>query len=91
MKIENSTRPPLESLACVASECELYGQAGQNNLIVRKVYGVERLRYLRCRRRGREFSERKGTALWNTKVGEAQTVAVAAHLSEGCSQKARRA
>jgi IS1 family transposase len=54
---------------------------------VRKVYGVDQLRYLRCRRCGREFSERKGTALWNTKVGEAQAVAVAAHLSEGCSQE----
>jgi hypothetical protein len=60
----------------------LYGQAGQSNLIVRKVYGVDRLRYLRCRRCGRAFSERKGTAWWNTKVGEAQAVAVAAHLSE---------
>lgn len=66
-------------------ECELYGQAGRNNLTVRKVYGADQLRYLRCRHCGHEFSERKGTALWNTKVCEAQAVAVAAHLSEGCS------
>jgi IS1 family transposase/transposase-like protein len=86
MKTEKTTRPPLESLACVAPECELYGQAGRGNLAVRKVYGVDQLRYLRCRRCGREFSERKGTALWNTKVREAKAVAVAEHLSEGCSQ-----
>jgi hypothetical protein len=53
---------------------------------VRKVYGADQIRYLRCRRCGCEFSERKGTALWNTKVSEAKAVAVAEHLSEGCSQ-----
>jgi transposase-like protein/IS1 family transposase len=63
----------------------LYGQPGRNNLTVRKVYGADQIRYLRCSHCGREFSERKGTALWNTKVREAQAVAVAAHLSEGCS------
>jgi transposase-like protein/IS1 family transposase len=80
------TRPPIESLACVEPECDLYGQVGQDNLTVRKVYGADQIRYLRCRRCGCEFSERKGTALWNTKVSEAKAVAVAEHLSEGCSQ-----
>jgi len=41
-----STRPPIESLACVESECDLYGQAGQGNLTVRKVYGKDEIRYL---------------------------------------------
>jgi len=65
--------------------CELYGQAGQQNLTVRKVYGKEQIRYLRCQACGTEFSERKQTALWNTKVCEAKAVAVAEHLAEGCS------
>jgi transposase-like protein len=81
------TRPPIESLACVEPECDLYGQPGQGNLTVRKVYSADQIRYLRCRRCGGEFSERKGTALWNTKVREAKAVAVAEHLSEGCSQE----
>jgi IS1 family transposase len=81
-----STRPPIESLACVEPDCDLYGQPGQGNLTVRKVYGRDKLRYLRCNRCRGEFSERKGTALWNTKVCEAKAVSVAAHLSEGCSQ-----
>lgn len=79
------TRPPLDSLACVNAQCELYGQAGQRNLIVRKVYGSDQLRYLRCRRCREEFSERKGTALWNSKKPEATAVAIAAQLSEGSS------
>ncbi|MCB0141750.1 MAG: hypothetical protein KDE50_17725 [Caldilineaceae bacterium] len=78
------TRPPLESLACVKPDCELYGEAGQGNLTERKTYGKDRIRYLRCGRCGSEFSERKGTALWNTKVREDKAVSVAEYLSEGC-------
>lgn len=81
------TRSPLDSLACVNARCELYGQAGQGNLTVRKVYGADRIRYLRCRVCRAEFSERKQTALWNTKVREVKAVAVGEHLAEGCSLK----
>jgi IS1 family transposase/transposase-like protein len=80
-------RPPLETLACITEGCELRGQPGQGNLTVRKVYGKDQIRYLRCRACGAEFSERKKTALWNTKVAEQQAVAVAEHLAEGCSLK----
>jgi IS1 family transposase/transposase-like protein len=66
----------------------LYGQKGQGNLTVRKTYGKDEIRFLRCQCCGTEFSERKGTALWNTKVSEARAVAVAEHLAEGCSLKA---
>jgi IS1 family transposase len=55
--------------------------------MVRKVYGKDKIRFLRCRCCGSEFSERKGTALWNTKVREVKAVSVAEHLSEGCSQE----
>jgi IS1 family transposase len=82
------TRPQLKTLACVNARCESYGQAGRNNLTVRKLYGKDRIRYLRCRCCGAEFSERKHTALWNTKVREEKAVSVAEHLAEGCSLKA---
>ena len=81
-------RPALETLACVNERCTLYGQTGQDNLTVRKTYGKDGIRYLRCRCCGAEFSERKNTALWNTKVAEEKAVAVAEHLAEGCSLKA---
>src|SRR5258707_1224840 len=87
-QIPTNTRPALETLACVNEHCELYGWAGLNNLTVRKTYGKDQLRYLRCRCCGKEFSERKGTALWNTKVPEEKAVAVAEHLAEGCSLSA---
>ena len=50
------------------------GQKGRDNLTVRKVYGPDDIRYLRCQSCGAEFSERKKTALWNTKVSEARAV-----------------
>jgi IS1 family transposase len=82
------TRPPLETLACVNEWCESYGQVGRNHLTIRKIYGKDQIRYLRCRCCGAEFSERKNTALWNTKVTEEKAVSVAEHLAEGCSLKA---
>jgi IS1 family transposase/transposase-like protein len=85
---DTQTRPPLETLACVNEQCEWYGQKGQDNLTVRKTYGQDEIRYLRCQHCGTEFSERKNTALWNTKVSETRAVAVAEHLAEGCSLKA---
>lgn len=81
------TRPPLASLACVVETCDLYGQVGQNNLTIRKMYGRDQIRYLRCRACGQEFRERKNTALWNSKIEEARAVSIAEHLSEGCSLK----
>lgn len=88
MKRIEITRPPLESLACVNPDCEMYSQTGQNNLVLRKEYGQhDRIRYLRCRQCREEFSERKNTALWNCKIPEAQAVSVAEHLSEGTSLK----
>lgn len=85
MNTNPNSRPPIETLACVNERCELYGQKGEGNLSVRKVYGPDRIRYLRCGWCGEEFSERKRTALWNTKVSEAKAVSVAEHLAEGCS------
>src|SRR5450432_3405232 len=81
-------RVELESFACVNERCDSYGQKGQNNLTVRKINGKDGIRYLRCQCCGKEFSERKATALWNTKVSEEKAIAVAEHLAEGCSLKA---
>ena len=82
------TRLPLESLACVEPDCKLYGQPGQGNLTVRKVYGKhDKIRFLRCSACQAEFSERKNTALWNCKIPEEKAVSVTEHLSEGNSIK----
>lgn len=52
---------------------------------MRKEYGKDKIRYLRCRSCQQEFSERKNTALWNSKVPEEKAIAVAEQLAEGSS------
>jgi transposase-like protein len=81
-------RPALENLCCLNAQCKTYGQRGQANLRVRKIYGADRIRYLRCRCCGEEFSERKGTALFNCKIGEAQAGSVIEHLDGACGLNA---
>ena len=81
-------RPDLATLACVNPECHQFRQAGQGNLCIRKVYGRDRIRLLRCRTCGEAFSERRGTALFNTKLLEATAEDGINHLGEGCSVRA---
>jgi transposase-like protein len=81
-------RPDLSTLSCVNPECQQFRQAGQGNLAIRKVYGRDRIRLLRCRSCCEEFSERCGTALFNTKLPEAKAEDVINHLDEGCSVRA---
>lgn len=80
-------RPLLSSLSCVNAAGDVYGQAGLENLTVRKVYGRDQIRYLRCQCCGAEFSERKNTALWNTKIPEQRAIEVGRQLAEGTSLK----
>ncbi len=81
-------RPDLDTLACVNPECQRFRRPGEDNLTVRKVYGHDRIRLLRCRTCGEEFSERRGSALFNTKLPEAKAEEVISHLDEGCSVRA---
>ena len=78
------TRPDLDSLCCVNPDCKLFKQKGADNLKVRKVYGRDRIRFLRCRACAQEFSERKGSALFNCKITEAKAASVIDHLDSGC-------
>lgn len=82
------TRPDLDTLACVNPEGPRFRRPGEANLTVRKVYGHDRIRLLRCRTCGEEFSERRGSALCNTKLPEATAEDVINHLGEGCSVRA---
>ena len=82
------TRPDLDTRACVKTECPLFRRAGASNLVIRKVYGRARIRLLRCRTCGAEFSERRGTALCNTKLPEPTAEEVINHLDAGWSVRA---
>ena len=75
---------PLAELCCVNPECADSGRRGHGNLSVRTGKGGGRWRVLRCSTCGAEFSERKGTALFRTRMAPDRIVAVAEHLKEGC-------
>jgi hypothetical protein len=81
-------RPDLDTVACVNTACQMFRQPGQGNLIIRQVYGHDHLRLLRCHTCGEEFSERRGTALFNTTLPEANAEDSIRHLDEGCRIRA---
>ena len=81
-------RPDLSTLACVNPECQQFRQTGQGNLAIRKVYGHDGIRLLRCRPCCDEFSERRGSVLFHTKLPEAKAEDVINHLGFGCGVRA---
>ena len=81
-------RPDLDTLACVNTDCQYDGRPGQGNLTIRKVYGQDGIRLLRCGSCQEEFSERRNTAMFNIKVSAAKAEVIIDHLDEGCSIRA---
>ena len=92
--IQNQTeelRPwqrPLQDLCCVNPDCPLRGQQAVGNLSVRKGKGRGNWRVLRCATCKAEFSERKGTALYRSRLEPEKFIAIAEHLKEGVGVRA---
>ena len=74
---------PITSLACPFQACEAHAQTNQGNLRLRKTYGKQQTRLLRCLTCGAEFSETRGTPFFNTKISFEKFVSVVEHISEG--------
>jgi transposase-like protein len=81
-------RPDLATLAGVNPECHLCRRPGAATLTIRQGYGHDRRRLRRCRTCGEECSERRGSALFNTKLPEARAEALINQLDEGCRVRA---
>lgn len=75
---------PLSELCCVNEQCPDRGVKDHGNLLLRRGKGGGRWRILRCATCKTEFSERKGTAVWGTKMSPERVEAIASHLKEGC-------
>jgi len=74
----------LDRFCCQNESCADYGKRGLGNLRVSFCYGPQKKRrMLACRTCQRRFSERKGTALFDTRLPEDKAVSVLAHLREG--------
>jgi transposase-like protein len=74
----------LSRFCCQNPACADYGLRGHGNLRVGFRYGKHRRLMLVCRTCQGRFSERKGTALFATRLPHDQAVAVLQHLQEGC-------
>ena len=81
-------RPDLNTLACVNPACPLFRRPGEGHLTVRNVSGHDQLRLLRCCPCGEACSERRGSALFHTKIAEEKAADVITHVDEGCGVRA---
>ena len=74
----------LSTFCCQNARCPDAGQRGHGNLTVCARYGKHQRRLLYCKTCKARFSERKGTPLFDTRLPDAQVVAVLHHIAEGC-------
>jgi transposase-like protein len=74
----------LDLFCCQNPQCPDYGLRGRGNLRVAFRYGQGDRRMLACRTCQRRFSERKGTALFGSRLPPGRAVAVLEHLQDGC-------
>jgi transposase-like protein len=75
----------LSLFCCQNSECPDYGLRNRDNLRVGFRYGqAKQRRMLVCRSCQARFSERKGSALFASRLPEGQALAVFQHLQDGC-------
>jgi LacI family transcriptional regulator len=74
----------LDLFCCQNPQCPDYGLRGRGNLRVAFRYGRDHRRMLACRTCQHRFSERKGTALFGSRLPPGRAVAVLEHLQDGC-------
>ena len=75
----------LDLFCCQNPPCPDYGLRGRGNLRVAFRYGKNRShRMLACRTCQQRFSERKGTALFGSRLPPDRALAVFEHLQDGC-------
>jgi len=75
----------LKNFCCQNPECPDYGQRGRDNLrVCFRIGPNEERRVLACRTCQQRFSERKGTALYRSKLPDDKALAVLQHLRESC-------
>jgi len=74
----------LSDLCCVNSSCADYGKRGAGNLVLRKFYGKDKRRFVQCKTCHEEFSERKGTPLFQMHLPPQKVYDVLSHVADGC-------
>jgi LacI family transcriptional regulator len=78
-----SELPVATGVACVNKACPDYGATDRGNVVVRRTYGEDVIRFVRCTTCKAEFSERHGTALFDVRIRKEKVIEVVKHLAEG--------
>ena len=79
----------LSKYCCPNEECSMYGKRGEGNIRPHGWSSKERgIRLLRCRVCRTDFSERRGTPLFGTRLPEKTLISIAEHLVEGTGMRA---
>ena len=77
------TELPLDRFVCQNLTCPAVHQARQGNIKLRKRYGAQQRRLLRCTVCSTEFSELKGTPYWNARCSQDTVDDIVHHVSLG--------
>jgi LacI family transcriptional regulator len=78
----------ISDLCCVNSACPDKGKRAAENLGFVRWTGKNRnIRFVRCRTCDTDFSERKGTPLFDARLPEQEIVSIFEHLMEGDGQR----
>lgn len=78
----------LGDLCCVKADCGDAGKRGSGNLrFVRWIGKDKSIRFVRCTTCRSNFSERKGTPLFGSKLSQTEVEEIARHLMEGNGQR----
>lgn len=73
----------VDDVVCTTPGCPHRGVKDAGNLALRRVYGPDGIRFLRCRTCKTEFSERRGTPMFDLHLPRAKIIDVVKHLAEG--------
>jgi transposase-like protein len=74
---------------CPNPNCQMYGKRGERNIRPHGWSSKKRnIRMLRCRVCRTDFSQRKGTPLFRTRLPEEKLVSIVEHLAEGNGMRA---
>jgi transposase-like protein len=73
---------------CINKECPDFGKIDNGNLSIRREVGKNKIKMLRCKTCGKEFSERNGTPLFGLKISPEKIEEVLLHIAEGCGIRA---
>jgi LacI family transcriptional regulator len=79
--------PDLDMFCCQNRSCSYFGRRAAGNLSVCGHYGKQQRRLLYCNNCKSRFSERKGTALFDSRLPEDKVQAIFEHIARGCSAR----